>query len=98
MPLEPIGGSLHDLLEKMGLEASLRGWRALGHWAEVVGPRAAARSRAVAFEAGVLVVEVEGAVWMSQLGYLKRDIVSGLNDRLGGRVVTEIRFVPAPGG
>jgi predicted nucleic acid-binding Zn ribbon protein len=98
MPLEPIRNPLDSLLEKLGVRATLRGWDALRLWADVVGEPAASRSRAVAFEGGRLIVEVDGPAWSAQLSYLKRDICERLNRRLGAGVVREIQFTPARGG
>lgn len=96
--LEPIGAPLKNLLEKLGLSRTLKGWEALDLWKEVVGEAAAQRSRAVAFEAGRLIVEVDGAAWSSQLFILRRDIQARLNHRLGGEIVQEIQFTPTRGG
>jgi predicted nucleic acid-binding Zn ribbon protein len=96
--LEPIGAPLKNLLEKLGLSRTLKGWEALDLWSEVVGEPAALRSRAVAFEAGRLIVEVDGAAWSSQLFILRREIQARLNHRLGGEIVQEIQFTPTRGG
>jgi predicted nucleic acid-binding Zn ribbon protein len=98
MPLEPVGAPLKHLLEKLGLSRTLKGWEALDLWQEVVGEAAAARSRAVAFEAGRLIVEVDGAAWCSQLFILRREIRDRLNRRLGSEIVQEIQFTPSRGG
>ena len=98
MALERIGGTLRRVLEEAGLAAALRGWTAIELWPEVVGEAAARRSRAVRFESGRLVVEVDGPAWTSQLNYLKRTIVARLNARLGDEVIREIQFTPSGGG
>lgn len=98
MPLEPIRTPLDSLLKKLGVKTTLQGWDALRLWAEVVGEAAAARSRAVAFDEGRLIVEVDGAVWSAQLSYLRRNICARLNERLGAGVVRDIQFTPAGGG
>ncbi len=97
MALEPIGASLRAYLEKTGLSSKLRGWDAIHLWPDVVGTNASARSRAVAFDSGRLIIEVDGAVWMAQLSYLRRDILRRLNARLGGQIVQDIQFTPSRG-
>ena len=57
----------------------------------------AARARAVGFRDGTLLVEVDSATWMNELGYLKHRMVAELNHRLGGEIVQEIRLQPASG-
>lgn len=95
--LTPVGGTLAGLLQGLGLTATLKGWEALSVWAETVGSPASERSRAVAFESGRLIVEVESSAWMTQLSFLKRDIRARLNRRLGGDVIQDIQFTPRGG-
>lgn len=98
MALERIGSSLDRLLEATGLAAPLRAWRAISLWPEVVGSAAAQRSRAVSWQAGRLIVEVDGPAWTQQLTFLKRDIINGLNTRIGEYVIRDIQFIAARGG
>jgi hypothetical protein len=42
-----------------------------------------------------MLVEVDTPSWMNELAYLRRRIVSDMNERLGKAVVTEIRLFPA---
>jgi predicted nucleic acid-binding Zn ribbon protein len=63
-----------------------------------VGPRIARHSRAVAFRDGTLFVEVEGSAWMHELGFLKREIVRTVNQRLGSACVSDVRFTVPRGG
>jgi predicted nucleic acid-binding Zn ribbon protein len=72
--LTAVGGTLAGLLDGLGLSATLKGWEAISVWSETVGAPANERSRAVAFDAGRLIVEVESSAWMTQLSFLKRDI------------------------
>ncbi len=96
--MEAVSGVLPRVLKQLGLEQGLLGWRAVSEWAEVVGPRLARRTRAVAFHEGVLQIEVEGSPWMHELGFLKRDLVSKVNRHLGSRLVKDVRFVVPRGG
>ncbi len=82
--MKRIGGPLKNPLGRLRLDASMAGWQAIELWPETVGERIAARSRAVAFRDGVLVVEVESPTWMSELTYHKRRIIKDLNAKLGG--------------
>ena len=96
--MESMSGLLPRVLKQLGLDQGLLGWRAVSEWAEVVGPRLARHTRAVAFRDGVLQVEVEGSPWMHELGFLKRDLVRKVNDHLGRPLVREVRFSAPRGG
>jgi predicted nucleic acid-binding Zn ribbon protein len=98
MALERLDASLDRFLEKAGLAGPLRAWRAISLWSEVVGEPACHRSRAVNWEAGRLIVEVDTPAWTSQLMFLKRDIINRLNARIGEFVIREIQFIAARGG
>jgi predicted nucleic acid-binding Zn ribbon protein len=96
--MEALSGALSRLLRELGLERQLQGWRAVEEWPHWVGPRVARHTRAVAFRDGTLVVEVEGSAWMQELGFLKREILRTLNERLGADLVRDIRFTVPRGG
>ena len=96
--MESLSGVLPRVLKQLGLEEGLLGWRAVREWEQVVGPRLARHTRAVAFRDGVLRVEVGGSAWMHELGFLKADLIRKVNQHLGGRLVRNVRFVVPRGG
>ena len=96
--VQSISGVLPALLRELGLEAGITGWRAVTEWPDAVGPQVARRSRAVSFQEGTLVVEVEGSAWLQELSILKRELVRQLNRRLGSQHVRDLRLINARGG
>jgi predicted nucleic acid-binding Zn ribbon protein len=96
--MEALSSALSRLLREHGLERPLQGWRAVDGWAEWVGARIARHTRAVGFRDGTLIVEVEGSAWMQELGFLKREIIRTLNERVGASVVQDVRFTVPRGG
>jgi predicted nucleic acid-binding Zn ribbon protein len=95
--MDRIDGHLKDLLKKLDLEEPMQGWKAVELWAEVVGRHAAGHARAIAMREGTLIVEVDSAAWMNELGYQKRRAIRELNERMDGNYVKDIRFQPAAG-
>ena len=98
MIVESISGVLPALLRDLGLEAGILGWRAVREWPDAVGPGLARRTRAVSFQEGTLLVEVEGSAWLHELNILKRDLLRQLNRHLGSELVRDLRFTNARGG
>ena len=98
MTVQRISGLLPELLRELGLEAGMMGWRAVREWPDAVGPQVARRARAVAFQEGTLVVEVDGSAWLHELSILRRELVRQLNRRLGGPHVRDLRLINARGG
>jgi predicted nucleic acid-binding Zn ribbon protein len=95
--MQSIGSVLDRVLADLGLKPALQGWRAVEAWPTVVGPRLAARTRAVAFRDGTLHVEVDGSAWLHEIGFLKRDLLRRLHDVLGANEVKDLRFMTARG-
>jgi len=95
---EPVSDVVARLLRDLGLEDGVLGWKAVEEWPRLVGQRVARHSRAVGFQQGVLLVEVEGSAWMHELGVLKRELLRTVNRHLGAGRVIDIRFVVPRGG
>ena len=98
MIMEPVSGALSRMFGRLGLERGLLGWRAVSEWPDLVGPRVARHTRAIAFRDGLLQVEVEGSAWMHELGFLKRELVRTINQHLGSECVKDVRFMVSRGG
>lgn len=96
--MEAVGGVLKRVVEQLGLESSLNGWRAVDAWSRIVGPRIARHTQCVGFSEGTLRVEVASAPWMHELSYLERDLVQRMNRALGAGTVRQVRFVVPRGG
>jgi hypothetical protein len=92
--VERFGAIAPQTLSRLGWASEYLEQRAILCWPEAVGPRVAARAQPYRLQRGVLTVRVDGAAWLSELTYLKSEIRNRLNERLGGRPVTELRLVP----
>jgi predicted nucleic acid-binding Zn ribbon protein len=66
-------------------------------WGEVAGPRLAEAASPVAERDGVLTIACESGVWAQELDLLGPDLLAGLEQALGGRLVTKLRFVVGSG-
>ena len=86
-------GALDALLRSHDLAVRLRPHLARVHWAETVGAQVAGVTQVERVQDGtVLVVRVRNSVWANELSLLKEDMIRRLNVKLGGRVLTDIRF------
>ena len=59
-------------------------------WDEVVGPQVARRARPSSIRDGVLTVTVASGPWLQQLTFLKGEIITRLNEKIGDDLVREI--------
>ncbi len=84
---------LPRVLRRLHLDRVVAEQPAVELWPEVAGEAVARHARARSVDDGVLCVAVDSAGWMTQLTYLKPQLVARLNQRAGRRVVRDIRFV-----
>jgi predicted nucleic acid-binding Zn ribbon protein len=89
------GDVLAGIIDGLNLGPRLAGWKAVGAWDDVIGAEAAGRAKAVRFEQGRLVVEVDSSARMAQLGYEKPTLLEKLNAEIGEGVVRDLTFVMA---
>jgi len=60
-------------------------------WEGAAGPAVASAARPVAERDGVLTVVCEAAVWAQELELMEGQLLTALNDALGGETVTGLR-------
>ena len=68
-------------------------YRVWDFWDDVVGAAIAERAQPQRVQEGVLVVQVTNHAWMQELQFLKDDIRSRLNQRIGTPLLSDLRFV-----
>ena len=95
--MKPAGEPLKQLLSRLRLEEPLMGWKAVTLWRELAGEKVADHTRALRFQRGTLVVEVDHPSWMNELSYLKHQLIDEINRHLGRPVVKAIQFKPKGG-
>lgn len=61
-------------------------------WPEIVGAAAAGHSRPLGLRGGVLLAEAEAGVWAQELSAQRGRYMAEINQLLGAKAVTEIRF------
>ena len=96
--LTPLGMILAGLLDSKQLGPKLRQGMAVTVWPEVVGDKLARVTRATACKGGRLYVEVENSVWMQELAFLQRELLTRLNRRIGKRTVRRLVLKPKRAG
>ena len=72
--LTTLGDALRAALARLPAGTELASFPIWTEWADVVGPTIARHARPRRLRRGVLVVEVDGAEWMHELQYLKREL------------------------
>ena len=84
---------LDELVDRLDFRSRLREYAVWNVWDEVVGPILATRSEPLRIEEGKLFIRVGGSAWMQELQFLKDEIRTRLNQRLGAPLVKDLFFV-----
>lgn len=87
-----VGEVLERLFNKLSLDKKLKEVNALKLWEEVTGEKISQHSLPLFVRKGNLFVRVDNSGWLTQLTYLKHEIISELNERLGGESIKNIYF------
>jgi predicted nucleic acid-binding Zn ribbon protein len=87
-----VGDFLPGVLKSLGLSQGIAAQRAVAIWEEVVGELIARNTRALGMKGDVLWVLVKSPPWMQELKLLKEVLITRLNERLGEKVVKDIRL------
>lgn len=90
--MQGLGQFLGDSLRARQLESRIKEQTAILVWDEIVGKQVAAAAQPEFITDGKLFVTTKSPVWANELTFMKADIISRMNKRLGGRAVKEMIF------
>jgi predicted nucleic acid-binding Zn ribbon protein len=88
-----ISEGLAAVLRDLGLTEKVVAYQAVSSWQEIVGTAIARHATALSVEDRTLVVAVDSPAWMTQLFYLKGQILDKISRHIGAGLITEVRFV-----
>jgi predicted nucleic acid-binding Zn ribbon protein len=88
-----VGSVLPRVLKGLKLDKVLAAQPAVTLWPEIAGAKTAAHTRAAEIDDGTLVVVVDSPAWMTQLRFLKPQLLKKIEARIGRGLIKDIRFV-----
>ena len=89
---ENVGSILERIFSTLNLGIKVKQYQIWDVWEEVVGEAIARQAQPHQTRNMVLWVTVSSSTWMQQLEFIKKQMVDRLNDRIGEKVITDIRF------
>jgi len=87
-----INAILPRVLASHQLASRIKEFEVLTKWHQAVGETIASHTSAVDIARGHLSVRVDHPVWSHHLSLLKPSLIAKLNEAVGSRVVSDIRF------
>lgn len=85
--------SLSTLLKKIGIDTRVKQYQALVTWPEIVGERISKISTAEKVTNGILFVKVKSSAWRNELVFMKKEILTKIDKKVGYGIIKDIRFI-----
>ena len=92
MAFTPLNKVLETVLGEQDLSAGIEAYKVFSHWNEIVGTKVAAHAQPVRLTRNVLYIEVNDHLWLTQLKYMKGDILKKLEGRIKKEIFTDLKF------
>jgi predicted nucleic acid-binding Zn ribbon protein len=84
---------IDQFLSSIGIKNKIDQYSSFTYWDSVVGKDIAERTEPFNISKGILLVRVKDTAWRNELQYFKNEIIKKLNDRIGKKIVTDIKFL-----
>lgn len=91
MAFTPIKGALGKVLKKYNIK-DLEEIKIFSSWEEIVGGKMTVHTRPVKVTNKILYVEVDDPVWLTQLRYMKPDIMDKIDEKTKEGLFRDIIF------
>lgn len=91
-PFTPIGPILASILDRCRSTSGGGIQHLIQVWERTLGSPIADNTKPFAVKGSLLLVHVSSSAWMHQLQFLKAELLSRLNEALGGSPITDIKF------
>ncbi len=91
MAFVPLKNTLGKILKNHNIK-NLEEIKIFSSWYEIVGERMAEHTRPANISNRILFVEVDDPLWLSQLKYMKQDIIEKIDTKIKSDLFKDIRF------
>jgi predicted nucleic acid-binding Zn ribbon protein len=92
MPFVSIQKTLERVLKEKKMPGDLDLFRIFPLWSEIVGEKTASHAMPVRITGHILYVEVDDPIWLTQLKYMKVDILEKIGMKIKKDAFRDLRF------
>lgn len=89
---KPLNQLIFQFLQNLGIKAKIEENYALVYWDTVVGKEISEHTEPFKISNGTIFVKVNDTTWRNELQYFKNEIIEKLNNKIGKKVVNDIKF------
>jgi len=90
---ESLGSVLGNLLKDLGLEKRIKEQDIIINWEKIVGNNIAENTKPFKIEGTKLFLKVKSSAWRNELFYLKKELITKLNDSAKQELIKDIIFL-----
>ena len=90
---ERLGSVLGNLLKDLGLEKRIKEQEVIVNWEKIVGNNIAENAKPFKIDGAKLFLKVKSSAWRNELFYLKKQLISKLNESAKQELVKDIIFL-----
>ena len=83
---------LESVLKERKLTSDIEAYKIFSVWGEIAGPTMANHCRPSRLHNDTLYVEVDDPIWLSQLRYMKQDILGKIDRRIKPGTFRDLKF------
>jgi len=91
--MERIGNIIVPFIKELGIDTKIKHYEALSIWSNVVGERIARVTEPERIVDGKLFIKVRNDAWRNELLYMKSDLISRVNMKLGRSLIKDILLI-----
>jgi predicted nucleic acid-binding Zn ribbon protein len=92
MAFVSLRAALDKTLKQYRMPWALEAYKAFSMWEELVGGKVAEHTKPSRISNGIMYVQVDDPVWLTQIKYMKMGILSKIETRIKKGVLKDIRF------
>ena len=92
MAFTSIKSALENVLKEYNIKEDMDVYKIFHLWGVIVGDKTARHTKPVRINNNTLFVEVDDALWLTQLRYMKIDIMDKIDGKVKKGVLKDIKF------
>ncbi len=92
MSTKSIGESIQSLFKQLGHEDKIKQYQVMQEWEKIVGAEISRVAKPERIQEKALIVKVASMSWRTELQMQKRQILQKIKEKIGDKIIVDIRF------
>lgn len=92
MPFVSLKNALENVLTEYNFAGDIDAYKVFYMWEDIVGDKTACHTKPIRINKSTLYVEVDDPLWLSQLRYMKMDILDKIERTIKKGVLKDLKF------